>query len=183
MPAIFFFYNSTMKHILVISGKQYSGKDTLAEILLSKLVDYRRVGLGDAIKLEYSKRKNIAFDEILKNKHLYRNDLIELGNWGRNIDKNYWINKLLGYDKIIVPDIRLRYEADFFKKAGAFLIRVESDYINRSRRGVIVNNNDITEVDLDNYSKFDITVYNNSDYLTLIKEADKVLNAYKCFIG
>ena len=41
-----------MKHILVISGKQYSGKDTLAKILLEKLDGYKRIGLGDAIKIE-----------------------------------------------------------------------------------------------------------------------------------
>ena len=75
-----------MKHILVISGKQYSGKDTLAKILLEKMPEYRRIGLGDAIKFEYAKRKNISVDEIIKNKHLYRDDLIKLGNWGRDID-------------------------------------------------------------------------------------------------
>ena len=172
-----------MKHILVISGKQYSGKDTLAKILLEKLDGYKRIGLGDAIKIEYSIRKKIPLDEIITNKHLYRNDLIELGNWGRSVDDDFWIKNLLGFDKIIVPDVRVIHEAEFFKNAGAFLIRVESDYANRSKRGIIVNDDDLTETALDNYDGFNITVYNNSDYSNLVKEADKIIDCYLKFIG
>lgn len=172
-----------MKHILVISGKQYSGKDTLAKILIEKMPDYRRIGLGDAIKIEYAKRKNITVDEIVENKHLYRNDLIKLGNWGRNINPDYWINNLLNFDKIIVPDIRVLHEAEFFKSVGAFLVRVESDFENRSKRGIVVNNDDETEIALDNYSGFDVVVYNNSSYEDLVNQADKVFSLYKKFIG
>ena len=41
-----------MNKIIVISGKQYSGKDTFAKILLQKLDGFKRVGIGDAIKLK-----------------------------------------------------------------------------------------------------------------------------------
>ena len=164
-----------MANIIVISGKQYSGKDTLAKILLQKLTGYRRIGIGDAIKLEYGKRKNLTFDEIEKNKHLYRADLIELGNWGRAKDPDFWLKNLAGFDKIIVPDVRVIHEADFFKGAGAFIIRVESSYKNRSLRGNIVNNDDATETALDNYSGFDLVIENNSTYEDLVKEADKVI--------
>ena len=40
--------------IIVISGKQYSGKDTAAKILLENLTNFKRIGLGDAIKIEYT---------------------------------------------------------------------------------------------------------------------------------
>ena len=172
-----------MKHIIVISGKQYSGKDTLAGILINKLPDYKRIGLGDAIKIEFAKKNNITIDEILKNKHLYRNGLIELGNWGRDQDEDYWIKNLVACDKIIVPDVRVQHEADFFKNVGAFLVRVESDYENRSKRGVIVNNDDPTEIALDNYSGFDLVVYNNSSYEDLVLSADKVISAYNNFLS
>ena len=83
-----------MRKIIVISGKQYSGKDTLAKILLEKLDGFKRIGIGDAIKIEYGKRHNLTFEEIEENKHLYRNDLINLGNEGRAIDPNFWLYKL-----------------------------------------------------------------------------------------
>ena len=164
-----------MKQIIVISGKQYSGKDTLAKILLEKMPNFRRIGIGDAIKIEYGKRKNLTFEQIEKEKHLYRNDLIELGNWGRAQDDDFWLKNLAGMDKIIVPDVRVSHEVDFFKEQGAYLIRVESSYENRSKRGVIVNGNDLTETALDGYLNWNLVVENNSTYEDLVLEADKIV--------
>lgn len=172
-----------MNKIIVISGKQYSGKDTLATILLKKLPDYKRVGIGDAIKIEYGKQNNLSFEEIEKDKHLYRNDLIALGNWGRAQDGDYWLKNLAGMDKIIVPDVRVEHELNFFKNKNAFLIRVESSVENRSKRGVLVNADDDTETALDNYKNWNIVVENNSDYETLLQKADEVLDVYLKFIS
>lgn len=172
-----------MKNIIVISGKQYSGKDTLAKILLEKLPDFKRIGIGDAIKIEYGKRNNLTFEEIEKNKHLYRKDLIELGNWGRSQSNDFWLKNLIQYDKIIVPDLRVLSELNFFKKQGAFLIRVESNEINRAKRGILVSSNDDTETALDNYQNWNIKIENNSDFETFKQEADKVLLLFKKFIG
>ena len=165
-----------MKKIIVISGKQYSGKDTLAKMLLKKLNNFKRIGIGDAIKLELCKNKNISLEEVLKNKHLYRDELIKLGNYGRSISDDYWLKKLANLENIIVPDIRMRFEADFFKAQGAFLIRINSNLINRSKRGVIVSSDDKTETDLDNYNNWDIVVENNSDLANLDNIADIIVN-------
>ena len=54
--------------IIILSGKQYSGKDTAAKILLQNLTDFKRIGLGDAIKIEYGEQKGLTFEEIEKNK-------------------------------------------------------------------------------------------------------------------
>ena len=172
-----------MKNIIAISGKQYSGKDTLCDILLKKLKNFKRIGIGDAIKLEYSKQKNIELDEIIKNKHLYRKDLIELGNYGRNISSKYWLEKIFELDFIIVPDVRVVFEADFFKQNGAFLVRVNSTFENRSKRGLITEANDNTEIVLDDYKNFDVTIDNDGDLNDLIQQADKIINQYNHFIG
>ena len=170
--------NLRKRNIIAISGKQYSGKDTLAKLLLEDLKDYKRIGIGDAIKIEYGRRNNLSFEEIEKNKHLYRDDLIKLGNWGRSQDDKYWLKNLIGFDKIIVPDVRIPFEVDFLKQNGAFLIRVESSFEARSKRGIIVNADDNTEVALDIYNGWDIVVYNNSTLDDLINEKNKVLNKY-----
>ena len=81
--------------IVILSGKQYSGKDTAAKILLEKLKDFKRIGLGDAIKIEYSENTGLTLDEIINNKHLYRPDLIALGNKRRAEDSDYWIKKVI----------------------------------------------------------------------------------------
>ena len=172
-----------MKKIIVISGKQYSGKDTLVKMLLDKLQEFKRIGIGDSIKIEYAKRNNITFEEIEKNKHLYRNNLIELGNWGRKISDDFWLKNLVQYDKIIVPDVRVMAELNFFKAQGAFLVRVEASEDNRKKRGILVNKDDATETALDNYKNWNLIVQNNSDYEALKKEADKVLLMFQNFIG
>ena len=79
--------------IIILSGKQYSGKDTAAKILLQNLTGFKRIGLGDAIKIEYGEQKGLTFDEIEQNKAIYRQDLINLGNKRRSEDKDYWIKK------------------------------------------------------------------------------------------
>ena len=80
--------------ILLFSGKQFSGKDTAAKIMLKKMPEYRRCAMGDIIKLTYGKEKGLTYEEIEQNKSFYRQDLINLGNWGRAQDPDYWLKKL-----------------------------------------------------------------------------------------
>ena len=181
--AIFLFivYNLCMKNIVCISGKQYSGKDTLAKILLEELIEFKRIGIGDAIKIEYGKIHNLTFDEINSNKGVYRTGLIELGNRGRNIDPDYWLKKILEMDNIIVPDVRLIHEADVFKQAGAYLIRLNADYETRKQRGIITNENDLTEIELDNYKLWNYEIENNSDYETLKNNTIPLVKEIKAY--
>lgn len=172
-----------MNKIIVISGKQYSGKDTFAKILLEKLDGFKRVGIGDAIKIQYGRDNGLSFDEIELNKHLYRADLIELGNYGRSIDGDYWLKNLADMDKIIVPDVRVEHELNFFKSRGAFLLRVESNLQNRSKRGILINADDDTETALDNYNDWNYVIENNSDLNSLIEKADTVIKLFYDFIN
>lgn len=169
--------------IIILSGKQYSGKDTVAKILLENLTNYKRIGLGDAIKIEYSEMSGVTFEEIEKNKHLYRQDLINLGNKRRNEDSDYWIKKVIKMDgNIIVPDVRVKRELQFFKEANAFTIRVESSRETRSQRGQLVGETDVTEVDLDNITDWDYIISNNSTYENLQAESIELANKIKCFV-
>ena len=58
--------------IITFSGKQYSGKDTAAKILLEMMPNYRRCAMGDIIKIEYGKQHNLTYEEIENNKPKYR---------------------------------------------------------------------------------------------------------------
>ena len=169
-----------MKKLICISGKQYSGKDTLAKILLNEFTDFKRIGIGDAIKVEYGKKHNLTYEEIDSNKGKYRTGLIELGDWGRSIDPDFWLKKIIESDEnIIVTDVRLIHEAEVFKKAGAFLIRVEADYSTRSKRGVITNANDLTETSLDDFKEFDYIIENNGDYQELIENSKPLIKTLR----
>lgn len=165
-----------MKKMIVISGKQYCGKDTLAKILLEELGTFKRVGIGDAIKIKYGKEHNLTFEEIERNKHLYRADLIKLGNWGREQDPDYWLKSIIDLpENVIVPDVRVEHEIELFKKHGAFAVRVEASFENRSKRATITNADDPTETALDNYAAWDSVVDNNSDCEHLKKQAHELI--------
>ena len=156
------------KHVIAVSGKQFAGKDTVVEILLQYLKNFKRIGIGDAIKEEYSKRTGLSVEEIEKNKSAYRPDLIALGDEGRAISSDYWLRKILDSDfNVIISDLRLKNELNLAKQYNAITIRVESSRENRSKRGNIVKENDLTETDLDDITSWDFIIENNSDYDTL----------------
>lgn len=164
--------------IIIFSGKQYSGKDTAAKIMLDKLPNYRRCAMGDIIKLTYGKQKGLTYEEIEQNKAQYRQDLINLGNWGRDQHPDYWLNKIIEQEgNIIVTDVRVPHEYEVFKKAGAIAIRIETSRETRQSRGTLIGENDITEVGLDNISNWDYIVDNNSDYDNLYKQIDSIVKA------
>ena len=168
--------------IIILSGKQYSGKDTVAKILLENLTNFKRIGLGDAIKIEYGESKGLTFEEIEKNKHLYRQDLINLGNQRRSKDKDYWIKKVIKMPgNIVVPDVRVKRELEFFEEAGAYKIRVEASRETRSQRGNLVGETDVTEVDLDNITTWDYVITNDTTYENLQAESIKLASIIKSF--
>ena len=164
--------------IIIFSGKQYSGKDTAAKIMLDKMPDYKRCAMGDIIKLTYGKEKGLTYEQIEANKAQYRPDLIELGNWGRAQDPDYWLKKILEQDgNIIVTDVRVPHEYEIFKNAGAITIRVEANRdIREARGGKLVGEDDITEVGLDNVTDWDFVINNNFDYATLEKNVTEIIN-------
>ena len=151
--------------IVIFSGKQYSGKDTAAKILLEELPEYKRCAMGDIIKFEYGRQHNLTYEEIEKNKSQYRAGLIELGNWGRAQSPDYWLEMIIQTDgKIMVTDVRVQHEYDVFKNAGAITIRVEASRDVRAKRGDLVGEDDITEVGLDHIKDWDYVIDNNSSY-------------------
>ncbi len=164
------------KKIIIFSGKQYSGKDTAAKIMLNLLPEYKRCAMGDIIKLTYGKEKGLSYEEIERNKPLYRQDLIDLGNWGRAQDADYWLKKILEQKgNIIVTDVRVPHEYEVFKSAGAITIRVEASRDVRASRGNLVGENDITEIGLDNIKNWDYIIDNNSTYENLELQVKNII--------
>ncbi|MGN1125447.1 MAG: hypothetical protein ACI4SM_04595 [Candidatus Gastranaerophilaceae bacterium] len=166
--------------IIIFSGKQYSGKDTLAKILLDNMPDYHRCAMGDIIKLEYGRQHNLTYEEIEKNKPLYRQGLIELGNWGRSQCDDYWLKKIISENgNIMVTDVRVPFEYKTFKDAGAISIRVECSRDIRAKRGTLVGEDDITETGLDNVKDWDYVIVNDSDYKALNEKAKQLIKDLK----
>lgn len=162
------------KKIVIISGKQFSGKDTVADVFGNILEDFKLAPLADAIKIEFGEEKNLTFNEVERNKPLYRTELIELGNRKRQKDKDYWINKVLSTaGNIIISDTRLQYELKTFNKLEAMTVRIESGREERAKRGRIVEEYDFTETDLDEERGWDYVIENNGSVEELKERASK----------
>ena len=163
--------------IIIFSGKQYSGKDTAAKILMEAMPDFRRLAMGDMIKIEYAEKNELTYEEIEANKPKYRQGLIELGNWGRSQNQDYWLEKIIAQKgNIVVTDVRIKHEYEVFKNAGAISIRIEASRdVRENRGGKLVGENDITEVDLDNIQDWDFLIDNNTDYETLKKNVLQIV--------
>lgn len=160
--------------IIAISGKQYSGKDVLAGLILERLPEFRKIPLALAIKEEYAQRHNLTLEEIETNKARYRPDLIELGNWGRAQDPDYWLKKVLDQPgRLLISDMRLKREYDLLKENGAFLIRLEAERAVRASRGSIVSEDDPTENELDGIKGWNLVLTNNGT-LTTLKDQLKI---------
>ena len=166
-----------MNKIIIFSGKQYSGKDTAAKILMDAMPVFKRCAMGDIIKFDYGKQHNLTYEEIEANKPKYRQGLIELGNWGREQSPDYWLEKIIAQEgNIVVTDVRIKHEYEVFKKAGAISIRVNATReIRETRGGKLIGENDVTEVDLDNIQDWNFRLDNNTDYETLKKNVLKIV--------
>lgn len=166
------------KKIIIISGKQYSGKDTAAGIIQEMLPDFKITPLADAIKKEFGKDKNLTFNEIDRNKPLYRADLICLGNKRRAENPDFWIKKVLSEPgNLIISDVRLKHELEIFKKLGAISIRVNSDRDIRAQRGTLVKEDDITEIELDKIKTWDYVIENNESQDSLREKIKKIVKS------
>ena len=168
------------KRIITFSGKQYSGKDTAAKILMEAMPEFKRCAMGDIIKIEYGRLNNLTYEEIEANKAQYRQGLIDLGNWGRRQSPDYWLQKIIEQEgNIVVTDVRIKHEYETFKRAGAITIRVEADRETRAQRGELIGETDVTEVGLDHITDWDYVIENNSDYETLKQKVATLIEEIK----
>jgi hypothetical protein len=149
--------------IVGISGKAQSGKDTVGAILVNKH-GFIRVASADALKRIAMRTFNWDGAKDARG----RKFLQDLATAVRGYDPDFWINitfqeierqqknnntyPLQEHD-FVITDVRYTNEADYLKKAGAILLRIE--------RGGIELFDHESETQLDNYEGFDYLISNN----------------------
>lgn len=160
-------------HIIGISGKQYTGKDFLAHLLLKHLPDFQQIPIALAIKQAYAQQHGLTLAELEANKAEHRPGLIALGNWGREQNPDYWLKQVLSQPgKKIISDVRLKHEYSLLREQDAFLIRVNADHAIRAQRGNIVSETDPTECELDSVTDWDLIVTNNGSISDLEQQLE-----------
>lgn len=154
------------KQILIgISGKAKTGKNTLAEYIAEILhekynITSCQLSFADALKDEVAKATGATRASIDLNKEIYRPLLQGWGTWRRNMYNDYWVQKVLAkllkindIRVAMITDVRFINEANYIKSLGGYLIRLT--------RVTGRTDNDISEIELDNY-EFPIKFHNTT---------------------
>ena len=154
--------------IFLISGKAGSGKNEVASIIKENLGATVITSFSKYIKLFALEFTDWDGRDITKPREFLQN----LGDTLRNIDENFLIDRLIDdfkvyetkFDNVVISDVRLPHELEYIKENCGYeviTIRVNSNSSARNLNNDEKNHH--TELDLDNYDKFDYIIENKFD--------------------
>ena len=169
--------------IFLISGKAGCGKNEVAEIMKKKLGKTVITSFSKYIKLYALEFTDWDGRDITKP----RTFLQGMGDKLRSIDENFLTDRILEdikvykdtFDNVIISDVRLPHEIEYIKEncnEEVYAVRVNSVKNKRNLNEEEMTHH--TELDLDNYDKFDYIIENNFDE-TLQINVEKVLEEIK----
>lgn len=176
--------------LILISGRRYSGKDTLAnilrDILKSRGYEAEIASTSVMLKTKFCQEKGLNLDKFLNDrsyKELYRDEFSSyVLQTPQRVNLDAFLNSLNHKNKdfIIISDIRSKYDLeklrDMFK---TLAIWVESNNRERSKRGWIKSKYDDSEFENQLDPKlFDYIIENNNSVLDLEINAITIISDY-----
>ena len=165
-----------MAHLIGLSGRRGSGKDTVARLLqeLQPERGWQIRSFGDSIKAvcaaltgepiaPYYTQAGKA--ELVPTFHRTRGEMLQqVGLALRAWEPLVWVDAFFAglppEAFVLVPDIRFPNEADPIRARGGLMLRVEGDPL-RQRGDGTRDDNHSSEVSLDEYAHFDYVIQNN----------------------
>jgi len=189
--------SSSPKIVICLSGKRKSGKDYVADRMLTDLgamnvsAEIRRI--SEPLKREYARIHQLDFDELLTTsayKEVHRVQMVEWGERIRQEDPEYFCR--LAMDKCpstvcIVSDCRRPTDLLYFARHYSRLLSVRIECCQRVResRGFVftpgVDDAD-TECALDAHDRWDFVLRNDGDATTLTDELSRVFSAVRSLL-
>ena len=179
-----------MVHLIGISGRRGSGKDTVARIL-QELQPQRRWQIrsfGDSSKsvcaaltgegvAPYYSQKGKA--ERVPTFRRTRGEMLQqVGQALRDWEPLVWVDAFFAALPpeafVLVPDIRFPNEADPIRARGGLMLRVEGDPL-RQRGDGTRDDNHPSEVAMDDYPHFDFTLHNTGSRDDLTRQVRELL--------
>ena len=161
--------------VVGISGKKGAGKDLFYSYVKALSPSSKRVAFADYLKHIARQQFGLSIEQTdghLKEKPTQypnwtpRRIMIELGQFYRQVDPMYWVKKAFEVIKgmpngsiVVITDVRFPNEADFIRKCGGFMVRLERSNAKREEiyPGCSTEEN-ISETALDDYKAFNFRV-------------------------
>ena len=173
--------------LFAISGKRFTGKDYFTSLLakeLSKInINVNILTLANQLKKHYSENFNLDYEKLLSDRAYKEAHREEMTKFYLNTSKT---NPLIFCQKAletikgfknektmniyILSDLRHKFELEFFKQflqkidISLILIRLECSNEIKEKRGwkfIREIDENITEIDLDDYKEWDFIINNN----------------------
>ncbi len=157
---------------ILISGKSYAGKDTVADEFV-KHVPGKRASFAVLAKEEFCAQTHLDITRMLCDrdyKERHRKQLIAYAMGKRAVDPDYFVRaleaQLANEPLVIISDYRFPSEADYLRSREnlqVFCVRVVASSESRRERGWIANpsiDDGVSECNLDG-GTFDLCVINN----------------------
>ncbi|MCI1189325.1 hypothetical protein MON38_18025 [Hymenobacter sp. DH14] len=179
-----------MVHLIGLSGRRGSGKDTVARIL-QQLQPERRWQIrsfGDSIKsvcaaltgedvAPYYSQRGKA--ELVPTFHRTRGEMLQqVGSALRAWEPLVWVDAFFAglppAAFVLVPDVRFANEADPIRARGGLMLRVEGDPLHQRGDGTRDDNHP-SEVAMDDYPHFDFTLHNTGSREDLTRQVRELL--------
>lgn len=180
--------------ILSCSGKIGSGKDSLANLIVinsKKKIEVKK--FADNLKIICSVISGRPIEDMYssdgKNKFIPEFQMTvgemqqKIGTevFRDNFDQNVWVKSLFASytpDQIwIITDVRFQNEAEYIKRVGGIIIRIEGDPA-KIRLNSTRNLNHPSETSLDDYEHFDELIHNVGTLEDLELKAKKIIHKY-----
>ena len=167
--------------IIILSGKARAGKDTTMNFLNEIYSNIIQLQYGSYIK-EYAKKiSNWDGSEETKPREL----LQQLGTniIRENIDNKFFVKKMIDdikvysyfFDTIVISDARFKIEIDDIKNTFNNVIAVRIERPNFDNGLTLEQKKHPSEIDLDDYNKFDYKLINDGTLEDLKKKVEKLV--------
>lgn len=167
--------------IIILSGKARAGKDTTMNFLNEIYNNIIQLQYGSYIK-EYAKKiSNWDGSDETKPREL----LQQLGTniIRENIDNKFFVKKMIDdikvysyfFDTIVISDARFKIEIDDIKNTFNNVIAVRIERPNFDNGLTLEQKKHPSEIDLDDYNKFDYKLINDGTLEDLKKKVEKLV--------
>ena len=173
--------------ILMVSGKKYSGKDTIYELIRNLDSGAYRVAFADQIKAIAGHIVGSSYNNNPDNKEALRPLWIKIGEMGREYNKYVWTSKVVQHIRTVVRQNRdnneflfvvtdFRFPEEYEALCDAF--GAKSITTIRVHRDSEISRDHYTETLLDNF-EFDYVIDNNSTRQNLMYILHRILKGLR----
>jgi energy-coupling factor transporter ATP-binding protein EcfA2 len=179
-----------MIHLIGLSGRRGSGKDTVARLIqqLQPERSWQIRSFGDSIKsvcaaltgenvAPYYSQKGKA--ELVPTFRRTRGEMLQqVGEALRQWEPLVWVDAFFSAlppdAGVLVPDVRYANEADPIRARGGLMLRVEGDPLHQRGDGTRDDNHP-SEISMDAYPNFDFVLHNTGSYQDLEQQVRELL--------